>query len=99
MFSFFAWLVENKGTPKKHKTKRGANSGEDQESVPHFTGLCLCMRAATILNPSYGCHTPQTTQGPNPIAVKLFALRTKPRASPESPAPGAPQPSPSLDTR
>ena len=25
---FFAWLVENKGTPKSKKAKRGANSGE-----------------------------------------------------------------------
>ena len=25
---FLAWLVENKGTPKEEKTKKGANSGE-----------------------------------------------------------------------
>ena len=29
----FAWLVENKQTPKKPKKKRGANSGEDAEMM------------------------------------------------------------------
>ena len=35
---FFAWLVENKGNPKKQKqAKRGANSGEENEWISEPT--------------------------------------------------------------
>ena len=67
---FFAWLVKNKGNPKK--AKRGANSGEEEwlESTPR-------------LEPDLGEPKAGTTGGNGALPVKT-PLKKKKRAAANS---------------
>ena len=48
IYTLFDWLVQNKGTPKKQKAKRGANSGEDVLLVSKVPGVFSWMLVTPV---------------------------------------------------